>query len=93
LAIADWLLNRVACFNKSTMGNWKSAIEDQMYRRPKFLEVLHKIREDMSREADLERVRQKQRQAKERRLNIDSESAARNNVNDWCFVLSALYFV
>jgi hypothetical protein len=23
-----------------------------MYRRPKFLEVLHKIREDMSREAD-----------------------------------------
>ena len=37
---------------KSVIGNLKSAIKDQMYRRPKFLEVLHAIREDMSREAD-----------------------------------------
>ncbi len=28
------------------------AIENDMYRRPKFLEVLHAIREEMSREAD-----------------------------------------
>ena len=27
-------------------------IKDQMYRKPKFLEVLHEIREEMSREAD-----------------------------------------
>jgi hypothetical protein len=33
---------------QSAIGNRKSS----MYRRPKFLEVLHAIREDMSREAD-----------------------------------------
>jgi hypothetical protein len=34
-------------------GNRQSAIENIfMYRRPKFLEVLHTIREEMSREAD-----------------------------------------
>ena len=27
-------------------------IKDKMYRRPKFLEILHEIREEMSREAD-----------------------------------------
>jgi len=35
--------------------NWQSAIGNRkylMYRRPKFLEVLHAIREEMSREAD-----------------------------------------
>jgi hypothetical protein len=33
--------------------NRQSTIENkQMYRRPKFLEVLHTIREEMSREAD-----------------------------------------
>ena len=36
-----------------TIGNRQSAIENVlMYRRPKFLEVLHAIREEMSREAD-----------------------------------------
>jgi hypothetical protein len=34
------------------IGNRQSAIENNMYRRPKFLEVLHAIREEMSREAD-----------------------------------------
>jgi hypothetical protein len=37
------------------IGNWKLAIGNRqyfMYRRPKFLEVLHAIREEMSREAD-----------------------------------------
>jgi hypothetical protein len=43
LAIGNW---------QSAIGNRQLAIEDQMYRRPKFLEVLHAIREDMSREAD-----------------------------------------
>jgi hypothetical protein len=53
LPIADWPLNdELACFYKLAIGNRQSAIEDQMYRRPKFLEVLHAIREDMSREAD-----------------------------------------
>jgi hypothetical protein len=33
---------------KSEIKNWKSL----MYRRPKFLEVLHAIREEMSREVD-----------------------------------------
>jgi hypothetical protein len=40
--------------------NWRQQIDNQksnskikeMYRRPKFLEVLHSIREEMSREAD-----------------------------------------
>ena len=32
------------------IGNWQSAMF--MYRRPRFLEVLHAIREEMSREAD-----------------------------------------
>jgi hypothetical protein len=38
-----------------SVANQKSAIKNQkmpMYRRPKFLEVLHAIREEMSREAD-----------------------------------------
>jgi len=35
---------------QSAIGNQQSAIF--MYRRPKFLEVLHTIREEMSREAD-----------------------------------------
>jgi hypothetical protein len=34
-----------------TQRNWQLEI-NKMYRRPKFLEVLHKIREEMSREAD-----------------------------------------
>jgi hypothetical protein len=50
LPIADWPLNEVACLQ---IGNWQLEIANkQMYRRPKFLEVLHAIREDMSREAD-----------------------------------------
>jgi hypothetical protein len=34
------------------LANRQSAIANTMYRRPKFLEVLHAIREEMSREAD-----------------------------------------
>ena len=38
---------------KSRIGNRQSAIGNvHMYRRPKFLEVLHAIREEMSREVD-----------------------------------------
>ena len=37
---------------EKTIDNRKSTIENTMYRRPKFLEVLHTIREEMSREAD-----------------------------------------
>ena len=38
---------------KSDSANRKAKIRNlPMYRRPKFLEVLHKIREEMSREAD-----------------------------------------
>ena len=38
---------------KLESGNRKAKIRSlPMYRRPKFLEVLHKIREEMSREAD-----------------------------------------
>lgn len=38
---------------KSDSVNRKAKIRNlPMYRRPKFLEVLHKIREEMSREAD-----------------------------------------
>jgi hypothetical protein len=36
--------------DKLAIGDWQS--EMHMYRRPKFLEVLHAIREEMSREAD-----------------------------------------
>ena len=36
---------------QSAIGNRKSEMFS-MYRRPKFLEVLHAIREEMSREAD-----------------------------------------
>jgi hypothetical protein len=35
-----------------SIGNRQLEIENAMYRRPKFLEVLHAIREEMSREAD-----------------------------------------
>jgi hypothetical protein len=36
-----------------SIGNWQSAIGNAvMYRKPRFLEVLHEIREEMSREAD-----------------------------------------
>ena len=38
---------------KSAIGSRKSAIgKVPMYRRPKFLEILHAIREEMSREVD-----------------------------------------
>ena len=37
---------------KLAIGNRQLAIKNVMYRRPKFLEVLHAIREEMSREAD-----------------------------------------
>jgi hypothetical protein len=51
-----------------------------MYRRPKFLEVLHEIREEMSREADYdmdlfaEMVRNEEgKRQKEKGKNIESE--------------------
>jgi len=44
LPIADWGVLQI--------GNRQLAIKNVMYRRPKFLEVLHAIREEMSREAD-----------------------------------------
>ena len=38
---------------RTSIGNRQSTIGNSfMYRRPKFLEVLHTIREEMSREAD-----------------------------------------
>jgi hypothetical protein len=50
--IADWQLPiadlKKVINRQSPIGNWKYC----MYRRPKFLEVLHAIREEMSREAD-----------------------------------------
>ena len=51
-----------------------------MYRRPKFLEILHEIREQMSREADYdmdlfaELVRSGKSPAVNREYNIDSKN-------------------
>lgn len=50
-----------------------------MYRRPKFLEILHEIREEMSREADYdmdlfaEMVRSGKKPSVKRELKIGSE--------------------
>ncbi len=47
--------NRQSAIGKSAIGignRQSKMLESSMYRRPKFLEVLHAIREDMSREAD-----------------------------------------
>jgi hypothetical protein len=51
-----------------------------MYRRPKFLEILHEIREEMSREADYdmdlfaELARSGKRPRVKRELKIDSQA-------------------
>ena len=51
-----------------------------MYRRPRFLEILHQIREEMSREVDYdvdlfaEMVRKEPRKINEDKLNFDLDS-------------------
>lgn len=56
-----------------------------MYRRPKFLEILHEIREQMSREANYDAgsladlVRNNSAQAREENDESDAGAAARND--------------
>jgi hypothetical protein len=42
----------VLCHDADKVQSTKNKNQNEMYRRPKFLEVLHAIREEMSREAD-----------------------------------------
>lgn len=59
-----------------------------MYRRPKFLEILHEIREEMSREADYdmdlfaEMVRSGQAKGDEKRFSLSNAEARDSEISD-----------